>query len=64
MHYIQVLKPIISEATHIGKGGIVCLEHATPPIIQLLKIQYLKDTKTLSGDIGFLMSLDPYNEES
>ena len=55
---IKINKIIIAEETEIGPGAIILLEHATPPIIKLLRRSYYKDPKCISGDIEFLFSFD------
>jgi hypothetical protein len=51
---IKIETTIFAEDTELGVGAIVLLEKATPPIIKLLKREYEKDPRALSGDIKYL----------
>lgn len=53
---IQINKTIFAEETELGKGAILLLDKATPPIIKLLRRSYEEDPSCISGDIEQLYS--------
>lgn len=54
MRQVVLKKQLTGDDIDIGKGAIVLLEKATPPIIGFLRLRYLDDPDCLEGDIDFL----------
>ena len=55
---IQINKTILAEETELGKGAVLLLEKATPPIIRLLRRLYLRDSSVVSGDVEYLFTFN------
>ena len=59
--YVLVEKPLFSPISKsdfdIGKGALANLDLITEPLAEFLKLEYIKDTKCLSGDVLKLFEL-------
>ncbi len=55
---VSIEKTLIAEDTELGKGAVLILPYATPPIIKFLRRRYKEDRACISGDIDFLFSFD------
>ena len=51
---IRVERPLSAYEMRLGKGVLLKLQHATPPVIKFLREKYLADPTCISGDIEFL----------
>lgn len=58
MHKIKIKKDLFAEEIELGKGAVILLPHATPPIIKFLRRKYKEDPTCIKGDIDFLFSFD------
>lgn len=64
---IRVERPLAAHEIVLGKGVILKLQNATPPVIKFLREKYLEDRSCITGDIEFLFKFDgegllPYNK--
>ena len=55
---IQTNRVITAEETEIGKGVTLIIDHASSPIIYLLRATYKDDPTSISGDIDYLLAVD------
>lgn len=55
---IRVERPLTAYEIHLGKGMLLKLQSATPPIIKFLREKYLADPTCISGDIDFLFQCE------
>lgn len=55
---IQTNRVITSEETEIGKGVTLIIDHASSPIVYLLRATYKEDPTCISGDIDYLFKVD------
>ena len=55
---IQTNRVITAEETEVGKGVTLIIDHASSPIIYLLRATYKEDPTCISGDIDYLLTVD------
>lgn len=55
---ICVERSLFAYEIHLGKGVIIKLTSATPPIIKFLRKKYLEDPTCISGDTDFLFECE------
>jgi len=58
MKKIKICKTLYAEEIELGKGAVILLPHATPPIIKFLRRKYKEDPICMKGDINFLFEFD------